>query len=337
MNNLLFLCISLGLLIFSVIVLNIAPAVNKVSNFDRINWDSWSYAACNSISDYYDEQKKGGASKETLDNIKKGKKRCDRKQAMIGLEYVTSNLNILFGFICAFSGFLVYQNIGNIGKDVKYIGIIGLGCGVVGFVLTLVYVIESGLVFNDIDGSGEKRIDSDGAYLEWNKGKNRYTCIYYDKDDEDAIYLRFSDYGNKYLNYKKDVYFAKDEKNFEHNQEHSYIHSEYAGCYLNSISIPIPNCQKLNDESNDNLPSSVKTQKKYYDTTQDSEPEKGTCNKIFIESFPDSNTYKIIYDRWLTTIILDCFVMLLNIGLSIFGFLLFSKSSEGSSGPVSIK
>ena len=55
--------------------------------------------------------------------------------------------NIIFSFICAFAGYLLYKNISS---DGKYIGLIGLGFGVVGFVLTLVYVIESGLVFTDI-------------------------------------------------------------------------------------------------------------------------------------------------------------------------------------------
>ena len=118
---------------------------------------------------------------EILKPIKKEKTRCDRRKAMNGLEYVVSNVNIIFGFVCAFAGFLLYFNIGNLGNDGKYIGLIGLGCGVVGFVLSLAYVIESGLVFTDVDGellninsnyiSYQAKIDSDGAYLKWNDSK----------------------------------------------------------------------------------------------------------------------------------------------------------------------
>ena len=147
---------------------------------------------------------------------------------MNGLEYVTANLNIIFGFICAFAGFLVYQKIGNLGGDSKYIGLIGLGCGVIGFVLTLVYVIESGLIFTDLDinnlyGTGNVRIDSDGAFLEWDSGKKKYTCIFYKKDKEDSVYLRFSDYNKKYLNYYKDISFDGNDKYYIYHQCRHYI------------------------------------------------------------------------------------------------------------------
>ncbi len=101
------------------------------------------------------------------------------------------------------------MSIGNVGKIA---GLIGLGGGAIGFVLTLVYVIESGLVFNDIDGSGNLRINSDGAILEWDSSKGSYTCIFYDEDNDDSVLLRYSDYGNKYLNYKKDIKFITQEK-----------------------------------------------------------------------------------------------------------------------------
>ena len=61
---------------------------------------------------------------------------------MNDLEYVVSNFNFIFGFVCAFEGFLLYFKIGNIGNG-ESILIIGLSCGAVGFILTWVYVIES--------------------------------------------------------------------------------------------------------------------------------------------------------------------------------------------------
>ena len=171
MNKLLFFFISLAILVFSVIVINVAPVIKG-----KIGED-WSSNSCKMYSDYYNYAKKDTYenSKEkdaTLDPIKKAKTRCERRKAMNGLEYVTSNINIIFSFICAFAGYLLYKNISS---DGKYIGLIGLGFGVVGFVLTLVYVIESGLIFTDIsvdDDYKEARIDSDGAILEWNGSKN---------------------------------------------------------------------------------------------------------------------------------------------------------------------
>ena len=66
---------------------------------------------------------------------------------------------------------------------------------------------------------------------------------------------------------------------------------------------------------------------KYYDNSSPRK-EKGVCDKIFYIERVDNFECKIVYDRWLTTLILSCFILLLNIGLSIFGFLLFNGSGK---------
>ena len=133
---------------------------------------------------------------------------------MVGLEYTALNINLVCGFICTLLGFFHFFNIG--GDMGKIPSFAGLGTGIVGFVLTLVYVIESGLVFNDIDrefdSPGSIRIDSDGSFLKWDNSRNSYVCTFYDKDNKDSLYLKYSDYGNKFLNYNKDVYFMEQEK-----------------------------------------------------------------------------------------------------------------------------
>ena len=116
---------------------------------------------------------------------------------MIGLEYSAFNLDVIFSFVCAILGVLLYS--GN--KVGKIAGLIGLGGGAIGFVLTLVYVIYSGIVFNnDVIGkynepfsppigqsyldpcessstsSCKLATDSDGAYMEWRE--NKYVCIF---------------------------------------------------------------------------------------------------------------------------------------------------------------
>jgi uncharacterized membrane protein (DUF485 family) len=258
-------------------------------------------------------------SDEQLKPYKKNLNRCNNKKAMVGLEYVTSNFNIIFGFICALLGFLLFINVVNM---VKYIGLIGLGVGAVGFVLTFVYVIESGLVFDDIDGSTNIRTESDGAVLEWNG--NKYVCIFYDKDDKDSISLRYSDYGKKYLSYHKDLFFPEgDEK---------YILHLSHGCRSGSISWT--DCKNYDEGT-----PAFTTKQKYIDGSGDQKD----CDKLYyinpdekLNNPPLNNHRKIIYDRWLTTIIFSCFIFLLDIGLAIFGFLLF-RESGGSSGQVAIK
>ena len=355
MKQLLFLCISLAILLFSVIVINVAPIIKgKVGG--------WSIYACKMYSDEYNIKKKESypdskTKDETLDPIKKAKTRCDRRKAMNGLEYVVSNLNIIFGFICAFAGFLVYQKIGNLGGDAKYIGLIGLGCGVIGFVLTLVYVIESGLIFTDLDinnpyGTGNVRIDSDGAFLEWDSGKNRYTCIFYKEDKKDSLYRRFSDYNNKYLNYYKDIVID------DHNKNYNMYHR---GCSTSAFSPSdiYQKCDDLSKKKDEDVrtliygtiytyPSHwINEKKSYYENADDfalEQNKKGDCDKLYYPYYyPSSysspnNEKKVTYDYWITSLIFSCLIMVLYIGLALFGFLLFKDGgSDGSSGPVSIK
>ena len=222
---------------------------------------------------------------------------------MVGLEYTAFNINLVCGFVCTLLGFFVYFNIGEVGKIASFAG---LGTGIVGFVLTLVYVIESGLVFNDDDGEYQMRIDSDGAFLKWNSKKNHYTCIFYKKDDYDSIYLRYSDLGNKYLNYYKDV--RPEEKNYK-----------YRDCKRSSLNYFDCKRAEENEYSVNQVEYSV-----------DQSQSKGKCDKLLYTNEPyyNDNLNKVIYDRWLTSIIFSCFIFLLDIGLAIFGFLNLSESKS---------
>ena len=59
--------------------------------------------------------------------------------------------------------------------------------------------------------------------MEWDDNKKSYICIFYDKDNKDSLYLKYSDYRNKYLNYKKDVAYATYEKNFKYQKNKGCI------------------------------------------------------------------------------------------------------------------
>ena len=325
MQKLIFFCIASGILLFSIIVVNISP----LDLLEESN--SWPIYACSLYSDSIKYIEKGSGSEEEKDKyikpIKKNRDRCQRKKAMIGLYYTASNINIVAGGICALLGLLIILKVGDVEKIT---GLIGLGCGFVGFVLTLVYVIESGLVFNDIDDSYKPRMDSDGSFAIWDNSKSSYICTHYDKDNDEAVLRRYSDWGNKYLSYRKDVNFAEEEKNYKYLDD--------GGCVETSFNIPInfnnlyppgyPNnnygdilsfCQRLNDGE--------KLAKRDYYEDSSRNNKKGECDKLFyVES--DDFEKKIIYDRWLTTLVLSCFIFLFNIGLAIFGFLLFNGSGK---------
>ena len=351
MNKLIFLCISSAVVIFTVIVLNVSPVINDLGT-------DWYDNSCKYFADKHKYEKDKSYSDlslssqeekdDYLDYLKEGKAVCDSRKAMVGLEYASLNINVVCGFICAILGLLLYLNAGNsIGKIT---GLIGLGSGVVAFVLTLVYIIESGIIFTQhIDGkyykgysirySGAKaRIDSDGAFLEWDDSKKSYVCIFYKKDKQDSLYRRYSDYGNKYINYNSDIEFATEKKNYKYNGGCQYSAGEPNSNFKLTLSGVIYNFYescKLLDEGKINYPAS-KEKISYYPPS--STQKEGDCDKIF---YLDSNSntdyeYKNKYDKYVTSLVLGCFIILLDIGLAVFGFLLF-KEGNGTSGSVAIK
>ena len=350
MKNLIFLCIATCIFIFSVIVLNFAPSINglvgkgqydlwgsPVVNVDILgNPNSISYGVedypCSGYTDVYNDIKDGVRTfsgtpeekEEYLDQLKDGKNDCLRKKAYIGLEYSAFIIDVIFSFVCAILGLLLYSG-NNIGK---ILGLIGLASGAIGFVLTFVYIIYSGIVFNnDVVGKNyinenpytglKLAIKSDGAVLKWKD--NKYVCIFYDKDNKDKFYRKFSHYGVKYLNYFHLNGKDKDDEYYKYN---------YCTPSRGSHSINWENCKKFDDGSL--VFSSNKLE------IIDNGNKKGECDKIYITENNATNEKKKLYDYWVLTFVFGCFIFVLDIGLAIFGFLIF-KDSSGSSGAVTIK
>ena len=144
---------------------------------------------------------------------------------------------------------------------------------------------------------GIPKRDSDGAFAEL-KG-NKYECFYYDnKDNEHALEATYSDAINKQYNYDKDLI-------------ESYAKPEVGGCTY----IDYTDCNLYEG----NIPGPIKNS-----NGED-------CKYLYVESssyYINTNEYKDMGDRFLTTLLLSLFVCLANIGLALFGFLLFRTPSE---------
>lgn len=340
MKNLIFLCVATCIFIFSVIVLNFAPSINGLVGKGQYDiWGTLSSSSsfgvadfpCRRYSDYYNDIKDltyPGTQEEKdeyLDQLKDGKNDCLRKKALIGLEYSAFNIDEIFSFVCAILGLLLYSG-NNIGKIV---GLLGLVSGALGFVLTFVYIIYSGIVFNnDVVGkdyfnpypltyAGAKlATTSDGAVLEWKD--NKYVCIFYDKDNKDKLYRKYSNYGVKYLNYHHLNSKDKDDEYYKYSQ-----------CISSFSSLSWDTCKSYDEGS-----STYRASKK--EITDTNGNKKGECDKFYINDSNNTNERKKLYDYWVLTIVFGCFIFVLDIGLAIFGFLIF-KDSNGTSGAVSIK
>ena len=215
---------------------------------------------------------------------------------MYGLEYSSLILDVTLGFICTILGLLHYFDVAKPFEKIS--GIIGLATGVIGFVMTLVYICYSGYIFtNDVayreyDGSGNHilKLDGDGALAE-KQSDGRYKCIYYDKDKKDAIYAKYNDLGKKQYNYEK---------------KRHYDNSKYEDC---DWSVSINDCNSNEGYLTLTILSS--------------------CNKAYSNSPEDDFDNKYLFDRWITTFIFSCFICASCIGLAIFGFLLFKSDGSG--------
>ena len=229
---------------------------------------------------------------------------------MYDMEYAAFIINIVLSFICADLALLHYMDIG---KDFEMkTGVIGLASGVIGFVLTLVYVCYSGYIFtNDVaymklkinyddfdyeDYSSDlkrvMKLYENGAYGKFteyvNPPINKYDPIFEDDRDEFSNYIRYKDLGKKQYNY--------DSKYYKNIEGHNGLTTEQFVC------------KNTNFDNSGAYPSIVRDK----------------CTYVYAPAAV-KNENKYLYDRWLTALILACVVLLTNLGLAVFGLLLFTN------------
>ena len=192
--------------------------------------------------------------------------------------------------MCANFSLLHYLDVG---KDFeKKTGLIGFVTGIIGFIITLVYICYNGYVFNNDIAYAEYNNDdenyvgkvtklfSNGATDKWD-GNSKYIKPYENDKSDFSTWAKFKDLGGKQYNYEKQFYET----------------------YQTST-----NCKSV--------PSPI--------------PATSRCEYIFQRRPYVSMENKDLYDRWLTTLILSIFIVLSNIGLLIFGFLLFKSSGDSN-------
>ena len=294
-KGIIFFCCACTILLFTIINLSVGPVISgRLENWGSVN--------CAIYKDNYDDAKEH----DTGDALKYGAEwilnYCNNHKAMYNMEYTSFVFDIVLGFICALLGLL---HLFDVKKDlVSKTGLIGLGCGIIGFVLTFVYIILNGIVYTttyqgfDIyfgySYSGITKRDGDGVFAE--KDGSDYKCIYYDSEyNKYALYAKYSDLGKKQYNYNKDLIKTVNE----------------AGNCVGYASY----C-----ESNGKITAGSTKNNRHGNSIII--PPTSDCDKLYAET-EDGIENKDISDRFLTTLLLGLFVCLANIGLAIFGFLLF--------------
>ena len=320
-KGLLFFCCACCILVLTIVNLSIGPIVSYGGDWGTLN--------CAKEKDAYDTAKDSykASNTEMPDSLKKYYYQwkideCKRKKGMHDMEYTAFIFDIVIGFVCGLIGLL---HLFDLKKDfVVNTGLIGFICGVVGFVLTFVYVIFNGMVYTQYYESGIIKRDGDGIFAELEGDK--YKCKYFDEEgNSHALIAKFSDLGKKQYNYNKDLIksYAADEVDKCKVGSGCFIGDyddldDYTNCVQNwgTTTTIFDVCQK---ESYTPL-----TGQFMYLSNGNSV----RCKNLYVSNYEDEINNKDISDRFLTALILSLIVCLANIGLALFGFLLFRAPSD---------
>ena len=291
-KGLLFLCCACCILILTIVNLTVGPIISGAIGYD------WGTLNCAELKDNYDEEKernKDMTEEEKKYNYEWYINRCQRRKAMHNIEYTAFIFDIVIGFTCGLLGLLHFFEIN--GEYVEKTGLIGLFCGIVGFILSFVYVVFNGIVFTtDYNDANLYKTDSKGAYAKLVE-PGKYECMYFDKKGNDhALKAKFSDYIKKQYNYNKDLIdkYSIGNKGVQEKKD----------CIL-----------PLNCDDNGYM-----TVVRYYEGNKE-------CKYIYSGYTTQEIEHKDIGGRFLTALILCLIVCLANIGLALFGFFM-AKSGE---------
>jgi len=312
-KGLIFFCCSCCILVLTIVNLSIGPIIN--GSLGQITQENIGTLNCELCKDNWDTADEQG---DDDDKIKYGVKylydACIRKKGMHDMEYTAFIFDIVIGFICGLIGLL---HLFDLKKDfVSNTGLIGLICGIVGFALTFVYVVFNGLVYTTVYALDENLngiIKRDGDYAIAEKDGDKFKCLYFDHEKNDfSKYAKISDLGKKQYNYDKDG--IED--------------------YLKAVTAH-PSCEDPVALYSTGLIATLCTKKETI-TSTDIGNAFDSCdliyinrNKVVSNGLPKEGIEnKDISDRFLTTLILSLIVCLANIGLALFGFLLFRTPGD---------
>ena len=284
-KTLIFFCLSTAILALSLIVVCISPVINNIT-VGTWKISSWRTLNCKLFEDKLNDE---DVKLDDIQKYKKVNKLCKAKKAMHDLEFASLVINLVLGFVCANLSLLHFLDVG---KDFeKKTGMIGFVTGIIGFIITLIYVCFNGYIFNNDVAYGNNGIPYQGSVdklypngaSQKRDGNNNFIFIYANDKSDFSEYAKYKDLGGKQYNYDSKYY-----KSFDHTS----------------------NCNSVPPISND-------------------------CEYIFTQRY-DSYVNKDLYDRWLTTLILSVILVACNIGLLIFGILLF-KNGQDSNEPKTVE
>lgn len=278
---------SCTVLAFGVINLHLSPIYNGKVDF-------WNLYNCDVLSDQIKELKtKSEIPQSLIEKEEAELTECIIKKSFYTIEKAVFIINIGIGFICALLGLFGLEK-----ETSKKSGMLGLALGIIGAILTFIYVIFNGIVYTNYYDKTIYKINENGAFAE-SSYDDKYKCLYFNKENDDkALIAKFSDLIKSRYNYNKEM-----SKTFSDSKEKS-------GCNLQKNPY---NCQ-----TDGFIQGPV-----YYYTE---EGEKKCYNLYYYNSREDNSNYDIS-SRFLAALIFSLFIVLGYCAMTFFGFMVLKVSS----------
>ena len=306
-KNLIFVCIAGTIVNLSIISIFICPFINNLT--DKISSKSWRSANCQMIDDYIDIYKNSMTDEERKSNNNE-KEICSRRKTVYGLEHACFVINIFLGFVCFLFSFLHFLNIGT--YCLRNTGIFGFLTGIIGFIITMIYIYDSCYIFNN-DFSKIVKLNEDSSFAKWDSSERKFICFYFKYDEPYSFYAKFKDLNKNQYNYNKDYNQINENSKIKRctlkNNDFNFIYDKSLLNYCKNIELntTLSRIRPKFGEKNEN------------------------CDLIYThDSLTDINN-KDIYDKWMTTLIFSGFLLGIAAALSVFGFLIvkFPDKDEG--------
>lgn len=296
-KKLIFACIALANVLFSIIPFFTGPNINNLLN--NVSNKNWRSANCKIFEDYI-KHNKDTISDDEKSSYSKEKNLCLSKKAVYGLEYASFSIDLVLGFVCFILSFLQFLKIGK--HCLKPTAIMGFIFGIIQFVMTFVYLFYSAFIFNN-GYSTIIRLNDDGSFAQWDDSKGKFSCLYYNEEDQDSFYIKFKELNKKQYNYIKENSLEETNSKIK---SCTLFNTVFSPSYLDIESY----CKEIMSDN----------------TLSQKRPKFGekneNCDLIYTHDSLTEIYNKDIYDKWMTTLIFSGFLLGIAAALSVFGFLI---------------
>ena len=298
----------------SIIIICIGPMIqgNYYKNYPYERYNSIFNIECSCYSDIVELE-----TNTTKKNIfEKFKNNCERMKAFNIIEHIAIILDLSCAVFSIFSSFSE--------RNDNCIGLDKIIPSFIGIVITVLYISFNGYIFNnhypkiyrcdDLMRYTSKyseandyyyysdrlinlfdddllKSNSEGQCAKLNQNQN-YDLIYDEENDIFSRFMKFKDLKSKWVNYDKDLYF-----NYDDNEEYNKCQMRYVNSYDQIITY---------EDKDRNLLPCRHLYRGYEKTNMDKNKE--------------------IYNRWLISLILACFILLFEIINVIIGFIICKSS-----------